>query len=110
MTQSLENLVEIKSTIYWVKIIEFLQQNWALVDELSSGEFCIYFFSDDSGVFDSIIYPSKSEAISALKRNYFELYLDLPTDFQSFLFTPEPPFFKSKHPNGNIYSSGRFWY
>ncbi len=37
-----ETPVEIKSQDYWFKIVEFLQQNWALIDETAGG--CTVFF------------------------------------------------------------------
>jgi hypothetical protein len=30
--------VKINSCDYWFKIVEFLQQNWALIDETENGE------------------------------------------------------------------------
>lgn len=100
--------VQIESDDYWVKIVEMLQQNWALIAPLASGYVRVYFINDGSGVFDEIDFPSAEEAINALQRNGFERYAN-SQDLQSFLSMPLPPFHRKPHPNGPIYSSGRFW-
>lgn len=99
--------VEIKSRDYWFKIVEFLQQNWALVDEAEGGVI-VWFLGDSSGVFDEMPFSSEVAAMEALERNGFRRYA---TDIQAheFIATPEPPFHRRAHPNGRIYSSGRFW-
>lgn len=99
--------VEIKSRDYWFKVVEFLQQNWALVDLDGSGV-VVWFFGDTSGVFDQMTFPGNSEAETALKRNGFRRYADNPKA-REYIAVPEPPFHRDAHPNGPIYSSGRFW-
>jgi hypothetical protein len=101
--------VDIAGKDFWFKIVDFLQQNWALIEKPDESETCkIYFVHDESGVFDQIEYPNIEEAERALRRNGFELY-DKDPDAQRFIFPPKPPYYRDKHPNGNIYSSGRFW-
>lgn len=101
--------IEISSRKYWFKIVEFLQQNWALIDEDALGAGCtVFFFGDTSGVFDRLLFPSVAEAEVALLRNGFKLY-DTDPKAQAFIGKPEPPFWESRHPNGAIYSSGRYW-
>jgi hypothetical protein len=100
--------VDIESKDFWFKIVDFLQQNWALIEKDAGSEaFTIYFIHDGSGVFDQIHYPTIVGAEKALRRNGFEQYAKDPKA-QSFVFPPRPPYFRDKHPNGNIYSSGRF--
>jgi len=100
--------VKINSCDYWFKIVEFLQQNWALIDETEDGRFIIYFLGDTSGIFDQIESPTLTEAEQGLIRNGFRRYSeDLET--QKFVACPSPPFYQCEHPNGFIYSSGRFW-
>ena len=67
-----------------------------------------YFISDASGVFDEMVFPSTENAVEALQRNGFRRYA-ASTDLQSFLRPPASPFHRRSHPNGTIYSSGRFW-
>jgi len=101
--------IAISSKDFWFKIVEFLQQNWALIEKDAESTACIiYFISDSSGVFDQIPYPAMEEAEKALCRNGFERY-DKDPEARSFIFPPGPPYSRDKHPNGNIYSSGRFW-
>jgi hypothetical protein len=102
-------LVEIGSRDFWYKIVEFLQQNWALVDAGSGSSGCtVYFLSDTSGVFDHMIFPDPASAEYELGANGFRRYSgDLRA--QSMMRPPEPPFSERPHPLGSIYSSGRFW-
>jgi hypothetical protein len=103
------NEIEIRSRDYWFKIVEFLQQNWALIDQDANGPGCtVYFFGDTAGVFDRLRFPSVAEAEVALLRNGFKRYATDPKA-QEFIAKPEPPFWESRHPNGAIYSSGRYW-
>lgn len=104
----MEEPIKIKSREYWVKIVDMLQQNWALVDEMPDGDYEICFVSDDSGVFDELVYSSINGAITGLKKNGFRKFAD-DKELQDFLVLPEPPFHRSEHPNGSIYSSSRFW-
>ena len=101
--------VSIQSRDYWFKIVEFLQQNWALIEPSADGTGCIvFFFGDTSGVFDRLEFVSVEEAETALIHNGFARFA-ADKNAQGFLAAPKPPFHESKHPNGNIYSSGKFW-
>ena len=99
--------VEIRSRDYWFKIVEFLQQNWALIDDTPDG--CVVFFiGDNSGIFDRLAFLSVEEAEAALRRNGFALFSE-DKEAQGFIAVPQPPFHERPHPNGPIYSSKRFW-
>ena len=88
-------------------MVDMLQQNWALIDE--DEERCtVYFIGDTSGVFDQIKFDSEDSAQQALSRNGFARLAD-DKEAQDFLTPPAAPFFVGNHPNGAIYSSGRFW-
>ncbi len=100
--------VIIASTDFWVKVVGMLQQNWALIATEEAGTVRIYFIGDTSGVFDEITLPSVQAARETLERNGFERFAD-NTRLQSFLRSPSAPFRRAPHPNGPIYSSGRFW-
>ena len=91
---------------YWVKIVSFLQQNWAAIDDLPNSGVRIWFFSDTSGVFDFIDYPSREAARQALRVNGFSVWTAEKFDF---IGRPCSPFSWRSHPNGGIYSSGRYW-
>mgnify|MGYP001342427318 CR=1 FL=1 len=99
--------VKINNRDYYFKIVEFLQQNWAIIEEDNSNV-TIWFINDASGVFDQLDFPSIEEAKSGLRRNGFSLFSD-DQESQKFIAPPEPPFIKEAHPNGPIYSSGRYW-
>ena len=101
--------VAIRSRDYWFKVVDFLQQNWALIDERADCPGCtVFFFGDTSGVFDRLQFAQISEAESALTRNGFRRYVGDPKA-QGFIAKPDPPFHEKAHPNGPIYSSGRYW-
>jgi len=100
--------VAIQDTDFWVKVIEMLQQNWAVIEPDATTGVRLYFITDTSGVFDEITFVSTVEASDALCRNGFRRFSDAP-DLQSFFRQPSEPFRRSSHPNGPIYSSGRFW-
>ncbi len=102
--------IVLKSKDYWVKIVEFLQQNWALIEpKKESIEVSAYFIGDTSGVFDIMDFSSSEIAEKALMRNGFKRYLDPSESFTEFLYPPKAPFEWRDHPNGKIYSSGRYW-
>lgn len=92
---------------FWFKVVEFLQQNWALI-ESNAGGAVVYFLSDTGGVFDEITFDSEQAARSALRRNGFRLFAEDP-EAHEFIEAPRAPFERRPHANGAIYSSGRFW-
>lgn len=104
----MDESIEIQSQDYWFKVVEMLQQNWALIEMLPDAKYKIFFISDTSGIFDEIVYSSMDEATTALIRNGFMRYPD-ESEAKKFIHPPEPPFYYWDHPNGPIYSSGRFW-
>jgi hypothetical protein len=100
--------VAIQGRDFWVKVVEMLQQNWALVEAEDVGSARVYFINDAGGVFDEIFFCSTGTAGEALAHNGFIRFSE-HDDLQSFLRPPSSPFRRVPHPNGPIYSSGRFW-
>jgi hypothetical protein len=103
----MSDVVPIKTQDFWVKVVEMLQQNWALIEPKGS-KVTIYFLHDLGGVFDELSYSSVREAQAALRLNGFRRYDEDPSYSEMFA-RPEPPFRRVQHPNGPIYSSGEFW-
>ena len=101
-------IVEIQSRDIWVKLVEMLQQNWALIDVEEDGRAHVFFLGDTSGVFDEMTFPTLEGAKDGLRWNGFQRFTE-DEKLQEFLRPPQPPFWRSQHPNGLIYSSGRFW-
>lgn len=97
--------VAIQSADYWVKLIEMLQQNWALLEPEKNGAVRVYFILDDSGVFDELAFSSESAAHEQLGRNGFRRFAESD---RHFLLPPSPPFKRTTF-HGPVYSSGRFW-
>jgi len=105
----MNKIIEIKTRDYWFKVVDMLQQNWALIDKKNdSNGYTIYFIHDLSGVFDHIDFSTKKDAIAALRRNNFKQY-SKDLEAHKFITPPQAPFFEDKHPNGPIYSSGMYW-
>lgn len=100
--------IAIKSRDYWFKVVDFLQQNWALVDAQGDGSALVRFFGDTSGVFDELRFPSEANAEAALLRNGFS-QLNLDAEWKKRLTPPSEPFWRTTHPSGPIYSSGKYW-
>jgi len=94
--------MEIRSRDFWVKVVEMLQQNWALIDEDADAKGCTVYFIDDLGrVFDRMRFGDLAQAQEGLDRNGFDRFAD-----EEFLAPPEPPFVDRPRP---IYSTGEFW-
>ena len=106
----MSDTVEIQSRDYWVKVVGMLEQNWALIEtgDAACPDARVFFIGDTSGVFDEMSFRSSDDATRALRRNGFTRYAD-DRALQSFVVPPDPPFERSRHPNGAIYSSGRYW-
>lgn len=92
---------------WWVKIVGMLEQNWALPVLCPNG-IQILFVDDLSGVFDTMKFSGVDEARAALDWNGFSAYASDP-GLKEFLLPPKLPLHEGSHPNGRIYSSGRFW-
>ena len=101
------NDIELKSETYWVKIVAFLQQNWALIEpQQIEGKLIVYFIQDSSMIFDKIGFETKEQAEIELIKNGFKKYLDKKEVFIDFIIPPKKPFKESIRP---VYSSGQFW-
>ena len=100
--------IPISSPDYWFKVIAMLQQNWALIETISTECCRVFFISDTSGVFDELEFSDLAAAEAALRRNGFARFEE-DIEAQQFLTRPLPPFHRRPHPNGPIYSSGRYW-
>lgn len=103
----MSDLAEIQSRDFWFKVIDMLQQNWALIEH-ANNKVTVFFLSDNGGIFDQLSFLSTEEAKGALRFNGFAR-LSEDSRASSFLRSPETSFVHRHHPNGPIYSSGRFW-
>lgn len=97
----------ITNTDYWFKVVDFLQQNWA-VTEITEAGCTVFFFGDTANIFDQIYFGSIVDAEAALERNDFSRYAG-DKEVQKFIARPQPPFSLLPHPDGPIYSSGMYW-
>jgi len=99
--------VKISNTDFWFKIVDFLQQNWAVI-EAEETRFNVYFFTDTSVIFDQMSFVSVEAAERGLTENGFSRY-NLDRKAQNVIAIPEGPFKIGSHPSGAIYSSGQYW-
>ena len=101
-------MIEIESRDYWFKIVEFLQQNWALIAVNPDETATVHFFDDASSVFDVMHFETVEVAERGLRRNGFNRFAD-DKKAQEFIGPPDPPFFNQPMWRKPIYSSGAFW-
>lgn len=105
------NEIEINSDDYWMKVVDFLQENWALIEK-KNDKYVVYFLASDyktlTKVFDQITFETLEDAQKSLLFNGFNLYSE-SKEFQKMTGTPVKPFRIADHPNGKIYSSGKYW-
>jgi hypothetical protein len=102
------NIIGIQGKEFFFKIVDFLQVNWALIDEHDDGSARVWFIHDASGVFDDMDFESLEAAVDGLVDNGFDLY-NAVTEIHEHIKPPLAPFRQGTHANGRIYSSGRFW-
>jgi hypothetical protein len=104
--------VNICASDFWFKVVDFLQTNWALIafadGQDESGAVRVWFMSEVGGVFDEISFTNEASARHGLTKNGFRRFAE-DDEAKDFLRVPDRPFRRSDHPNGRIYSSGRFW-
>lgn len=94
----------------WLKIVGFLQQNWAVIARLAPGAHAVrvWFVSDGFTAFDFIDFPNLRDAESALRRNGFGHYHESEGEF----LESDLPRFRSRALRWSprrIYSSGQYW-
>jgi hypothetical protein len=103
-----DRVIPIAGRDVWVKTIEMLQQNWALIEISDEGTALVHVISDTGGVFDMLRFDGQAPAETALRRNGFRRFASNER-LKAMLSPPVPPYVARAHPNGPIYSSGRFW-
>jgi hypothetical protein len=79
----MSDAVPIQSRDFWVKVVEMLQQNWALI-EPGGDQVTVYFLHDLGGVFDEIPYGSLRDAQAALRLNGFRRFDEDPSYAEMF--------------------------
>lgn len=100
--------LHIESRDFWVKTIDVLYQNWAVVNVGADGLATIYFMDGAGGVFDELPIESISSAATSLTRNGFVRYAD-SKDLHVRVKPPPSTYHRRLHPNGRVYSSNTTW-
>ena len=105
MRPMLRETVSIENYDPWMKVVDFMQINWATIEPFDGGV-RVYFIDGRSEVWDEMLFPDVNEAQFALLRNGFVLHR---AETECSFRPPQPPFVRGRHPNGRVYSSGRYW-
>ena len=103
-----EEVVRIRSSNYWFKISEFLQTDWALIDENDDGTASVRFITDSSAVFDELHFTTLEAAVKGLLANGFDIFY-INDEVKDVLVPPKPPFKRKTDQRSPIYSSKKFW-
>lgn len=89
--------IKIKSKDFWVNIVDFLQQYWALIEiNDDSPEVTVYFIHEGSGVFTNMKFNSRTIAEKALLQNGFKRFTDPLENYTDFMMPPKAPFYQVK--------------
>ena len=101
-----EGLIRINSKDFWVNIVDFLQQYWALIEQDSdSGNVTVFFIHEGSGIFANMKFESIEIAEKALMQNGFKKYTDPYENYREFMKPPKEPYFMVDYNNGNSMAS-----
>ena len=113
---------------WWVKPIEMLVHNWALIEESSPGTITVYFFHDEGSVkgggeqpspyrlseiqglvavVDSLDFQSQADAVAGLRDNGFRRLAKYPGPWQG--MEPVGDFYDARPYEPGIYSKGGYW-
>lgn len=94
MKEMKEMEIKIKSKDFWVNIVDFMQQYWALIDQDSeSNSVTVYFIHEGSGVFTNMKFKSQNIAEKALLQNGFKKYNDPLEKYTDFMMPPKEPYY-----------------
>ena len=90
--------IKIKSKEFWVIIVDFLQQFWAVIElNEDSTNVTVYFLHEGSGVFANMKFENKEIAQKALVQNGFKNFKDPYENFEEYLNPPKEPFYLVKN-------------
>ena len=120
---------KINSTEWWVKPLEMMLHNWALVENQATGEAVVYFFNVQGkskgggaspnpykpysqsngyvGVIDSLKFENVLKAEKGLLRNGFTRLADTEGPWTG--GEPEGKFYDARIFESRIYSSSEYW-
>ncbi len=98
--------VLINNNDFWVNIVDFLQQYWALIDsDEDTGDVTVYFLNEGSGIFANMDFDSIEIAEKALSQNGFKKYNDPFEKYREYLAPPMKPYFIVRRGEGQTIDS-----
>lgn len=93
--------VVINSEDYWVNIVDFLQQYWALIEShKNTEEVTVYFLNDGAGIFAKMEFDSTIIAEKAMMQNGFKKYSDPMEKYKEYLTPPTRPYYMIRRSEG----------
>jgi hypothetical protein len=96
---SVSEPVGIKSTDFWGKVVEMLQQNWALIEDEPGRAVRVFSSATRAACSMRLRFPPISRRD---RRSGFKRFAD-SADLLSFLRPPPAPYHRTAHPSGAIY-------
>ena len=96
-----DSRIIIKSRDFWVNIVDFLQQYWALI-EIDAGKAIVYFIHEGSGIFATMEFETREIAEKALMQNGFKKFNDPFETYTDYLTSPEEPFYMVKKSSNSV--------
>lgn len=86
-------IVDLDSRDFWLNIVDFLQQYWAVIQENKmDSSVKVYFLNDSSVIFASLVFDTAEIAEKALMKNGFKRYDDPLENFTEFITLPQKPY------------------
>jgi hypothetical protein len=99
------NEVVINSNEFWVNIVDFLQQYWALIETNDGAKHVtVYFLNEGSGIFAKMDFNTAEIAEKALMQNGFKKYNDPLEKYQEYLKPPVKPYFLIRRIEGHRFA------
>ena len=83
------NELTIREDVFWFKVVDFLQTNWALIESTVEGV-RVAFVQDASGIFYRLDLPDEREAERQLRLNGFRRFAE-DEEARKFLRPPAHP-------------------
>jgi len=98
-----DELAFIESRDYWVRVVDFLQIHWALIEREGPKKSKIYFLTEVSGIFDEVVCHSTAAAEALLESNEFSRFSENVS--VSMFDPPPPPFWRREDGFGGVYTA-----
>jgi len=93
----------------WFKVTGMFRHAWAYIHQDFDAKYIIYFFTQQSEIYDQLAFNHFDEAKSGLLRNGFKLYIEDEEFKEWWPSPPESPLVFNDRFIKPDYSSGEYW-